>query len=707
MAERAERVRPRFGGIISYNIGAHYLYWDFVPSFEGDYQTGYQIYVFDPDTGERVRHIRHYEDDQLYYFHNLSIPHSGYYQWNIRLRNSRKQWGPWQRVRALLKYEEVPYRPKATFDEPIDLEGSMLRWTPWWQQTLDNFHALNDHYIIHTQGKSSHPDDKLPTFLQDIRQFPRYQDFNDMYWMIRFMYWQEVFDENHVYETPEQTWAGKTVGESDLQWIDDNLQDIATRGPHGVRDVSFGMDEPDMYRITHFRMQDKQDGKNTVVDLSWNRTTADYPVLTVNIDIPSRSTDLRYYNCWFDYGYPRGMFETYFNLSYDQVNYRGYSFRVRLDGPYTYRLSGETRMAPQLFSIQGVDHQDNEGDKVSFSYSHPRAVPMGLDHYEVQAQTSDNVDASPNSADRYWEAVGTTTDPSFRDVRSPSGGNKVFYRVRAVDLSGLTSDWEVLDDAVIVARPPSKVFGLDAEGGLKKIQLDWDTARDAKGYRIYRDWEHVATTSSTRYTDRGLDHHTQYTYYVEAYNDHYTGERSTIAKARTLIPPIRTVIWPSIDANSWRSRGKGWRNERTVRQGEWYQYGNHKGIWYFDWRDIQQTLRGCRIIDADFKFERLAGGYSTVPNAFSLWTHNYDRYNTPSGEPKVWTNIRHTWGSGYHNHDYELTKNQSTWADIPTSYVERMRDGYARGLAVYETDRTPYLTLSWKSWLRVTFQEYY
>ena len=70
-------------------------------------------------------------------------------------------------------------------------------------------------------------------------------------------------------------------------------------------------------------------------------------------------------------------------------------------------------------------------------------------------------------------------------------------------------------------QAPSAPGALSATAGTTSVQLGWAAATDnvgVAGYRVYRDGAQVGTTTSTSYTDSGLQPATSYTFEVRAYD---------------------------------------------------------------------------------------------------------------------------------------------------------------------------------------------
>jgi len=96
--------------------------------------------------------------------------------------------------------------------------------------------------------------------------------------------------------------------------------------------------------------------------------------------------------------------------------------------------------------------------------------------------------------------------------------------------------------------PPSAPTGLAATAAsTSQINLTWSASTDNQivmGYRVYRNSQIVGITSSTSYSDTGLDANTQCTYTVTAYDAKYNESAASTPVARYTF--ARTVTAPNV-----------------------------------------------------------------------------------------------------------------------------------------------------------------
>ena len=133
-----------------------------------------------------------------------------------------------------------------------------------------------------------------------------------------------------------------------------------------------------------------------------------------------------------------------------------------------------------------------------------------------------------------------------------------------------------------------------------------------------------------------------------------------------------------------RSRqGSKWRTDNDdVYQGQ-YGNGNHTGCAFYG--NGPRSLNGATVLSASVKVRRRSAGGITAAQdtTLRLVTQKF----RPSGAPTLGStadgpNLR--WG-------------QSTTFSIPASWAQAMVDGTAGGLAIFESDGSPYVILDGRS----------
>lgn len=135
--------------------------------------------------------------------------------------------------------------------------------------------------------------------------------------------------------------------------------------------------------------------------------------------------------------------------------------------------------------------------------------------------------------------IATRTESSFSNT-GLTPGTQYFYRVRAVN-SGGSSAYSTVISALTVQVPPNAPTSLTATAvSISQINLTW--VSNAGSFEVERktgtaDFELIATTSQTSYSNSGLDFGTRYTYRVRATNSAGPSAYTAEISATTPIPP--------------------------------------------------------------------------------------------------------------------------------------------------------------------------
>jgi hypothetical protein len=160
-----------------------------------------------------------------------------------------------------------------------------------------------------------------------------------------------------------------------------------------------------------------------------------------------------------------------------------------------------------------------------------------------------------------------------------------------------------------------------------------------------------------------------------------------------------TLIIPPVETRSYRPNW-GWRKDNdSVYQGE-YTNGNHTGCAFYGTKP--RSIAGATVTSASIRAKRVSGGdYAARETTLRRITNK----TKPSGAPTL---IAGDWDGP------RLAVGKSDGSvSIPTSWAQDLVDGNAGGLAIYESDGSPYVQLagraSWSQsftltikWKRVT-----
>jgi len=158
---------------------------------------------------------------------------------------------------------------------------------------------------------------------------------------------------------------------------------------------------------------------------------------------------------------------------------------------------------------------------------------------------------------------------------------------------------------------------------------------------------------------------------------------------------MTVTTWNANATNSWRLPGTfatGWRNDGLAYHGG--QSNLHKGLWFFNDANIRSTLAGERILKVELTITRQNSSHGTTGMGYPVFrTHNHS--SQPTGEPTVASNF--TGSVGFNRGDRKTQ-------ELPVSWGENLRDGTARGLALYTTNGAAYLVFLGNATLRITHE---
>ena len=143
-------------------------------------------------------------------------------------------------------------------------------------------------------------------------------------------------------------------------------------------------------------------------------------------------------------------------------------------------------------------------------------------------------------------------------------------------------------------------------------------------------------------------------------------------------PPVTTgtLVVSPVETRSYRS-SYGWRDSTDVYQGEYGGWGNHIGAVFYGSKP--RSLAGATVTGASVRVRRVSGGtYAAQTTTLRLMT----QATRPSGSPSL------TSSTSGPSLAVGATTNSFT---VPTSWVQGMVDGTAGGLAIYESDGSPYV----------------
>ena len=180
--------------------------------------------------------------------------------------------------------------------------------------------------------------------------------------------------------------------------------------------------------------------------------------------------------------------------------------------------------------------------------------------------STDDVGVAGYQVFRNGVQVATATVPAHIN-NGLSASTTYTYKVAAFDAAGNVSGQSSAISATTLATPLSDTAAPTIPTGLvasaisaSRIDLSWNVSADMAsgsepvsglaGYKVYRNGVQIATTSSTSYSNTGLDAFTTYNYTVAAYDlAGNTSVQSSVVSATTLALPSSDVSAPSVPAN--------------------------------------------------------------------------------------------------------------------------------------------------------------
>jgi YD repeat-containing protein len=239
----------------------------------------------------------------------------------------------------------------------------------------------------------------------------------------------------------------------------------------------------------------------------------------------------------------------------------GYDYKLNagawqsLSNVLSVSLTGLTSATSYTLQVRARDAASNFGPASSNSFAtldvSAPSVPTGLSGSAPSSGTinlswnaaTDNIAVTGYRIYRGGSHIGNSATTSYSDT-GRTGSTTYSYQVAAHDaannLSGLSSSINVTTPDTIAPTTPASLTAAAASSA--QINLSWSASTDSggsglAGYRVYRGGSHVATVSTTSYSDTGLATATMYSYTVAAYdNASNSSAQSSSASATTLGP---------------------------------------------------------------------------------------------------------------------------------------------------------------------------
>ena len=163
-----------------------------------------------------------------------------------------------------------------------------------------------------------------------------------------------------------------------------------------------------------------------------------------------------------------------------------------------------------------------------------------------------------------------------------------------------------------------------------------------------------------------------------------------------VLPTTKTLTVKSINGDTYRSSVyNSWKKDNTVRQGEWQNYGDCNGCWFFG-SDAFEDVLGKTITKVTIKITRQSGNGSSSAVGLVVRTHNHG--TRPSGAPTLSSSSYGT---------LSLAWGESGTLTITNSTVlQGISKGTIKGFGIKTTyDSSHYAVCSGSATVKITYQE--
>lgn len=713
--KRPEELSPAMGSIISsYIPSSGYLMWR---HRGGEKETGATIRVKSED-GTLLESF----SSTIGYLEMAEFAHllvnGNRYKWDVQTISSEGT-SPWSEE-AIFLYDEVSVSSSFVWSVTPEKDEQVSR-NQVFQELKDAVVSIaNDYVGSGVEDESSYIQMAEELFTGDI--IPSRQDFENLK---KILNWLGQSKENEGTVAIEE-WLGDGLGVTDILRIRAFLDALSAEPPNTPKGVSITVTPPTMPEVINLSGYVTGVGDKDVT-VSWETEPLGEWTGSFRLTNPSTSEDVSYYHVLFQYGNET---ETYTHPLYFEKTALESGILFNKDWSDLFEANGKARFT---LYIRAIDKRGNASNFSTWTKVYSQNAPMGIAGIELQ-WNKENESSWP------WVFGSSALVGTTRKHYIGGQNFKMRYRARTVDVSGLKGSWYVSSDVNFRGLiPPGVPRNIKWTSTQSTINLTWDAGLYADGYEIrirtgsagaWSSW--LAKSETNReHENTGRTKDTEYHYEIRSTND--IGKSSAVlVKTRTKKPSEVTVNFTaSRNGQSWRTDYKsyysmvkgGWRTDTTdVIQGRWeyiqntwddwdmdgkkddwvlkgMHNGNHRGLWFFDYNQIRSKLNGKRIKSAYIYVRRKESehGWPKDATPIYLWTHNYSY--PPAGVPQLGSST---------NTRVKLDRGEAKWVPVPVSFVQRIVDGTAKGLAVYKQNVGVQYDLSYQRFysqasLRVTY----
>lgn len=598
--------------------------------------------------------------------------------------------------RARFKYERVASRPSIVWNH-IPREGETIVRDTYFKEIKDNVKIILSDYSGVSNTLKSRVD---ALFTGQV--IPEKKDFEALESVVDFL---SLTLEN-VASTDIDEPVEDSLGVSDLEVIRKHIDKLTRVKPLPPPTVGYSLDKSVMYKINSLRL-DRSGVRDSTIDVSWTFVhTVPRQLSWMEFTSISKSRDVRYYQVRYEYGPSNKPYASEIFFSPDHLKEEKYTRRVDTDWDNLYTATTLSK-AMHKISISAVDHRGNVSAYKEHSkmYGSKFKVPLGVKNYELQYQKAPLSATGPNLKAR-WYTIYEKQNSKYTH-KLTGGDGKLFYRVKAIDVTGLETDWKYsVGIDYIPKKAPAAPKNFRADNIEKyRMGLYWDKPKEATKYQLKRGSTVIYSGPKTAVWSNNLKSNTSYTYYVRAGNE-VGWSKWVSTKARTK-PSRKTTTWTSRSQNTW-SEMRFWQNNDLVMQGEWCNnwsttcyiwgdgarcYGRNRGSWLFNHSHIQSTLKGKKIIKVEMEIRRhwdCNGRWQAEAPTF--WLHNQTSHiqNAP---------FRNSFTS-----KKRFAIGERAWTELPISYGNALRDGTSKGIGIYHKGYVPYIIFVGSAKLRITYE---
>ena len=256
------------------------------------------------------------------------------------------------------------------------------------------------------------------------------------------------------------------------------------------------------------------------------------------------------------------------DITWDTMNDAIYKVYYKPSAESEYILSGETSF--NTYTVEGLNAsekydiyvqaycltEENTGEASGIISTY--TCPASVSTFKIVSEESHSIslswDANPTGSSYYiyrsvndseYELYKVSTETTLSETELKAGTVYSYKICSYLDKTNLISP---ASGPLRAVTTPYVTTGLALSGNTaESIQLSWNYNETATGYIIYRrkgsgDFEYLASTTSTSYTDTGLDSGKNYRYKIQTYADteEHTSDFGDIQKTSTL--PAQTEL---------------------------------------------------------------------------------------------------------------------------------------------------------------------